>query len=456
MSRADPFDTIWRETLNPKLVQIPSCLYAEYMPRVDVYPLAVHDPAVIAIDAKFQESIGKAFGIVNSIVESVKPVGIGIPMRHLIDQIPFVLSGQQLTLSVYRYRRLLKTVPVGRVMLEQCKVIQSILLERLLLFEDMGGVAPRGVEEEWTGPTHGAQVRLSHVFRRGGKADALLDLCEVLVEEAGKVVVFVRNVLVCEAICDLLLESGRRAAFVHGRVEERERAVRLGRFRHGDIEVLVASRQLYGRGFDLPQATASVFYSPKDSARTMWQEVLRIRGTVRNPKPAYILFYAWTAEASKFWRLIQGMLRTNAEWKGFWFRWVYSEPSVFEGKRRDRTDATLRTPKKRDRESSTASFVDALMQSIDAFRREKKEVVVRALGEIADRTGFADVWPSSLVKSLLFQLGEAIAYLSRQDVVKERKIKKELSKVLHPDMHPTAKGEEKKFWHELFVAFGQL
>ena len=150
------------------------------------------------------------------------------------------------------------------------------------------------------------------------------------------------------------------------------------------------------------------------------------------------------------------MLRTNAEWEGFWFRWVYSEQGMFEEKRRTRTDAAPRTPKNRDRESSTASFIESLMQSIGALQREKKEAAVKALGDLAERTGFANVWSDSLVQSLLIQLGEVIAYFSRQGVVKERKVKRELYKVLHPDKHPTAKGEEETFWHELFVAFRRL
>lgn len=455
MSQTEPFDTIWRAKLHAKLVQIPQSQYRNYVPRVDVFPLAVHDPYVVGVDMDFQDAIAAAVGIINSAVSAVKPIGVKIPMRQLVDQLAPVLSSRQTLLRVFSGHKVLKEIPIQPDLLEQCRIIRRVLLERLLLFEDMAGALPAETVDDWTHTLGESHQSISHVFRAGGKADALVHLSQLLLEKPQKVVVFVRNILVCEAIGALLAEKSIRAAFVHGQVETAERKRRLDAFRRGDTQVLVVTRQLFGRGFDLPEAETGVFYSPKENERTMWQEMLRIRSTVRHAKRVFVLFYAWTTEASKLERLIKGMMRTNASWQGHWFCWIYSERNGLQGETATATEEVPRGQEPEARSKATRNFIRSVEEGIDASRKQQVDTIVQSLSDIAERTGFSHAWPTELVKSLLFQLSEAIVYFGKQKQITAKKIWRQLSRVLHPDMHPRASGVEKQFWHELFVALGR-
>jgi hypothetical protein len=455
VNRTEPFETVWRDRLDPQRVHIPRSQYRNYIPRVDVFPLAVYDPLVIDVDTDLQDAIGAAFGAVNNAVSAVKPIGIKIPMRQLMDQIPAILSGNRRVLKVFSGGRVIKEVPIGPVLVEQCRRIRGLLLERLLLFEDMEATS----SEATGGPTSSfdrSQRPTPHRFRRGGKVDALLRVVRLLSRDSQKVVVFVRNVSVCEAICTILLQESLNATYVHGDVGPLERRRRLDEFKNRDAEVLVATRQLFGRGFDLPEADAAVFYSPKESARTMWQEMLRIRGTVRRPKSVFILFYAWTAEASKLKRLVKGMLRTNASWEGYWFRWVYSELGEPEDREGTAAEQIPREEGHGDRGSVTQSFVRSLAEGIEMFRGEQIDQLVESLSDMAKHTGFLNVWPTELVRSLLFQLSETIVHFGKQKGITAKSIRRQMSKVFHPDKHLDATGVEKQFWHELFVALGHV
>jgi hypothetical protein len=165
----------------------------------------------------------------------------------------------------------------------------------------------------------------------------------------------------------------------------------------------------------------------------------------------YVLFYAWTAEASKMVRLLQGMLRTNASWIGDRFRWTYSE--VEDVRDRDTTTARgQRSSTGDDRSSITKEFVTTIVNRIGSLLKQKTSQINKALDEIAQQIGFLRVWPNELVRTLLFEVAATIECLPPVREITTKAIKREFAKVLHPDKHPNAVGIEKQFWHELFIA----
>jgi hypothetical protein len=409
----------------------------------------------MASDASLQQAIAEAFGIVNTIVASSNPAGIGIPMAQLIDQLQPVASGSRKFLRVYSGGRTVKKIPLRPTLMKQCARIQRYLWARLLLFEDLAVGNTDVAPARWVSSLAESSHSASRGFQAGSKAQSLTRLATNFGGKSRKLVVFVRNVAVSEGVCVLLSREGLRTVFVHGETGDPERSRRLNRFKKGDVEVLVATRKLFGRGFDLPEADAAVFYSPKTSARTMWHEMLRIRATVVEPKPVFILFYAWTAEASKLGRLIQGMNRTGAIWQHGWFQWMYSEPEVLEDEEPDQEPVET-SHSHSEIESATRDFVSSLVGSVQALSVESSETVLRSLEDVAERTGFMTVWPAPLVRSLLLQLAKTIVTLRDHTDLSPKRIRRRFSKLFHPDKHLNASGVEEDFWHELSVALSHV
>ena len=90
-------------------------------------------------------------------------------------------------------------------------------------------------------------------------------------------------------------------------MSDEERRSSVHDFTAGKATVLVANRQLGGRGFDLPMAHYCVFLTAKRDSESMWQEMLRIRSSKRITKTAYILYYSKTEEVAKLEQLLTNM-----------------------------------------------------------------------------------------------------------------------------------------------------
>lgn len=452
------FDTIWREKFAPTIIDIPKEEYRDHIPCVRMIPLGAYDARVIAADEKLSTLFAKAIETINKAVASVPPQGIGIPTLQLIRQLPELLSHRESTLRVFSGRHVIKQIHLGPSLLDECRKLQTVMLERLLLFEDFGAAIPPSEVDRWADITSDKFKSLPHSFAQRAKLEILLQLVQAEPQE--RIVIFVRNVPVCEAIHELLSKRGIAASFAHGEVKEEERQTHLHRFKSGHARVLVVTRQLFGRGFDLPEADQAIFYSPKDSEKTMWQEMLRIRSTVRKPKICYVLFYAWTAEASKMGRLLTRVLTTGGVTKEFYVFWSFHEEegefapvdtgrggtegaAVFEQQVGDQQMPGATAPE------VTAKFVTHLFRSLSRVLKKRREVVLEWLNKTAAECGFLAVWPRNLVEMLLHELCATFQSLSASE---PSNVKRILSRVFHPDKHPHAGPTERQFWHELFVA----
>jgi Helicase conserved C-terminal domain len=448
MNRGRTFETIWREEFDPTLVHIPREEYRTYVPLVNMYPLAVYDEDVIRVDDRFKEALSLSFNKVNKVVTGVRPRGIGISMRQLIKQIPLILSGAESSLRVFIRNRLAKQVPVDSHLKVECRRINSVILERLLLFEDLPGIMTADEFDDWADSQDDEPQSSSHVFRRGEKLSGLLGLLER--ESSEKVAIFVRNIPVCESVCEFLLEKGFKATFLHGGMDD-ARQQRLEEFKTGITQILVVTRQLFGRGFDLPQADKAIFYSPKQSAHVMWQEMLRIRSTGRKLKTVFVLFYAWTAEHTKMMRLLAAMFETGAKFVGGVFRWSYSQEEEPLDKEDFEEEVSEQAKASHDFKSATKLFVAAVIDYVGRFAKETAKEIEDFLRKTADDVGFSKAWPLELVETLFRALSVTIERLRARNDITRKRIKNDLAKVFHPDKHAEAVGTAKDFWHELSV-----
>jgi len=452
MTSASGSGNIWREQFNPQPIHIPRPLYYDFLPCAEVVLRPVYDEFAVETDAIFQEAIGRAFQRVKAIVARIQPSTIQISLRQLVEQIPSILSGSQSVLRVFIGWRLVKTIPVDRALISSCRTIQRILLERLLLFEDLQSILKGDEVDTWTETFDNSAHTLVRIFRKGAKLYTLIKLVQASAGNSNKVVVFVRNIPVCENVARAIAEEGILTEFIHGNINETDRKLKLENFRNGKSCVLVVTRQLFGRGFDIPQADIAIFYSPKESERIMWQEMLRVRGTIKFPKKAFVLYYAWTSETDKMLRLLRGILRTNAIWVDNCLRWTYAEVETNESERE--TSAPKYTQKQNDRERSsiTSAFLGSVLNNFQAFMKLHADQIAKTLIELAENVGFLQTWPHELVRLLISELGVTIESLAASGTVDNQdRIKKVLAKVFHPDKHPSALGVEKQFWHELFI-----
>jgi Helicase conserved C-terminal domain len=458
MGKAKSFDTIWREKFDPVVIDVPKEEYRDFTPVVHVIPFSVHDPQVFSADERLTAIFAEAIQLISVIVKSVPPRGVSIPTLQLIRQLPEILSKRSSFLRVFAGRRIVKEIPVSSALLEDCRNLQRVMLERLLLFEDLEGTIPDSEVDRWASANAQGLRSLAHAFVKRTKLTTLVGLLGAVAEK--QTVIFVRNVPVCEGIFEHLRSKGLRVSFAHGEVADEERLRSVQAFKRGDSQVLVVTRQLFGRGFDLPQAEQAIFYSPKDSPHTMWQEMLRIRSTLRKIKTCFVLFYAWTAEARKMNRLLERILKTGGALHEFYVRWSYSEVEdnvpADEAPAQDQEGAAEFDTKPRSEAKvgataaeATRGFVVQLLDSISAFLRKNRDQILKSLQMAAEKTGFLKAWPRELLEILFRDLA---ATLETAAFSEPQKAKKFLAYVFHPDKHPTATAVEKDFWHELFVA----
>ena len=133
MKKEQNFDTIWREKFSPQLVYVPQDLYKEYLPIVDVIPYPVYDENVIDIDFKFQDTISDSFHRICKAATRIYPYIYVPTIKQLIDQLAAILSGEQNEIYVIGYHRLIKSIPIDDLLLQDCRKIQMVILEEAIV-----------------------------------------------------------------------------------------------------------------------------------------------------------------------------------------------------------------------------------------------------------------------------------------------------------------------------------
>lgn len=109
-----------------------------------------------------------------------------------------------------------------------------------------------------------------------------------------RVLVFHEDIAACTAIHTVLAENGARSGVYHSRLPTRERAEILGRFRRGDIEILVTCRAL-DEGFNVPEAQVGIIAASTATRRQRIQRLGRILRPAKGKQSAIVYSLAATA-----------------------------------------------------------------------------------------------------------------------------------------------------------------
>jgi superfamily II DNA or RNA helicase len=312
---------IWDRKYAPTYIDIPKDRYQRFIPVATVIPVGISDAKVYAEDRWIRREIAQRLVAVQEGIVSV--TGVTISPTLLFDRIEEIIRYKSIKIGKA------KPIKLRLETIQACYEFKLLKHYRLNVFEDLSSNLSTNVRM----PEEATRLAENIRFLGGMKINALASRIEEELLERRRVVVFIRFVETIIGIASVLRQRGINLEFVFGEQEPVNRQAVLNEFKAGRIRVLIASRELFGRGFDLPEADTAIFYSPKDNVRTIWQEFLRIRSTHHNSKRIYVFFYLWTAESAKMERLLRQMWMHGANRKKtrkHQYVWEFSEDARSE------------------------------------------------------------------------------------------------------------------------------
>lgn len=299
-------------SLKPAYVSIPQRYYAEFIPHAQIIAVAISDLYVRALDQAIDEETSLMLNWISG------AVGFPIDPVYVLPRLTQIRAGHMALAPGYRR----EFAPLVSGLLGRLQWLSHL---SDFVYEDMARDTgwydeetfrydaelqrriPATVRRVDDPPRTGDQITMHAEFR--GKADNLNRILARHVEERG--VIFFRNVRILDLFAGKLAAEGRTAVIVHGRQSTAENDRALVRFRASNNMLLLITRDTGKRGLDLPEADFAIFYSPKSREDVTWQEVSRIRSTLRDTKNTYILFYSGTGEEAKMAAMIRALERTS-------------------------------------------------------------------------------------------------------------------------------------------------
>ncbi len=296
------------KSLSPSFITMPESSYRRYIPHAEIRAVGVIDRWVEGMDAAIEDEIDLHL---NWIVGEIKAP---IDASYVFPRISGILSGR---LPLVQGRSTVLT-PRLRFLLRRLQWASHL---GDFLFEDMAAnfwaehrlISKFSLIERRWYPASVLRIETRTVggSRMPEPRAKLQSLFAILGKHVGeKGVVFFRNVRILEEVATRLLDAGITLVTYHGDQTPEARSQGLARFRAGKVALLLITRDSGKRGLDLPEGDFAVFYSPKSRDDVTWQEVSRIRGTIHNKKPTYVLYYANTAEQRK-WEDLAAALRRS-------------------------------------------------------------------------------------------------------------------------------------------------
>lgn len=301
-----------KRTFRPAPIAIAPRAYATFSPTARIHVKLVRDQTVALLDGAIGTdlmfAINELCGMLRGYVDE----------NWLFPRLPGLLA-KPATLRAIRLRDG-RTVSVNGQILKACSAVQAAVTRSVFLQEDMFEGYTAATEEflffAWDSDEPKRLTRPRFIARPPeneyrpalhGKFAAALELARTREKERG--VVFVRYVQLAEAIAACLRASGLAAETLHGDMRPQQQSAAQERFA-GRPGLLIMTRDTGKRGLDLPQAEYAIFYSPKASEVTSWQELSRIRSNVGRTKDSYFLAYAGTREEQRLADLI-GLMETS-------------------------------------------------------------------------------------------------------------------------------------------------
>jgi superfamily II DNA/RNA helicase len=301
----------WLEAFELEQVAVPAELVGEYAAFVQLHPVRILDEVAVTADAAIDLVIIDTLRKIRKALTDEFLVNPEIDPDNLERQAARILAGERSTLyipslgmrvDVHHYPNLLALLArFMRANAERIFLYEGRLAEVLV---DTYEKRARTEDGESVKVVSVSQVEYQVAPQRTNKITMLTGLINARRKEHG--LVLVRHTDVNKFICGVLTEAGIVNVGMTGEMSDDKRRRALESFEKGTAHVLVINRQMGGRGFDLPTARFALFLSPKRSEETMWQEMLRIRSSRRDPKDVYVMYFDRTRETMKCDAFVEG------------------------------------------------------------------------------------------------------------------------------------------------------
>jgi DEAD/DEAH box helicase/Helicase conserved C-terminal domain len=293
----------------PLAVDIPKRAYSAFLPTARVRLRLVDDASVCLFD----EAIGT--DLMFALNELGAALKAHVDESWLFPRLPGLLAKPP-SIRVIRLTNG-RTVAANKDALNACSALQAAINRSVFLQEDMLGGYAAQVEkflfQRWDAvepvllerprfivrpPTNEYQPALQ------GKYEAVVRIAQSRPGERG--VVFVRYVQLAETLATAVRSHRIRVETLHGEMTHLAQSAAQERFAQ-DGGLLVLTRDTGKRGLDLPQAHYAIFYSPKGSEVSSWQELSRIRSNMTTTKDSFFLTYRGTREQERLMNLVNLM-----------------------------------------------------------------------------------------------------------------------------------------------------
>ncbi len=152
-------------------------------------------------------------------------------------------------------------------------------------------------------PSRHADGPVEHEFVAVTSADKLDRLIDVLGEERGLALVFVRTKLGADRLADKLRARGVEAAAMHGDMSQGARERALERFRGGKVTTLVAT-DVAARGLDLDAISHVINYDPPEDGKGYVHRVGRTGRAGRSGQGITLVLPEQQAEVSRVAKML--------------------------------------------------------------------------------------------------------------------------------------------------------
>lgn len=293
-------------SFNPSYVTIDPKHYADFIPHAQIIAVEVHDASIIELDRAIDDEVSLLLNWISG------SVGFHLDPAYVLPRLTQIRAGH-LGLRPGGQRSQSNEVAglLGRLQLmshvpdflyeDMAKGFEWIFEEASRFDRELKNRIPVTSRRVVAPPKEHGQIVMRP--EPHGKFRALFLILARHPRQRG--VIFFRNIRILNAAAARLASEGHATVQVHGEQTPAANDGALARFRNGRDMLLLITRDTGKRGLDLPEADFAIFYSPKSRDDVTWQEVSRIRSTLRDRKNTYILFYGGTGEARKMAAVIE-------------------------------------------------------------------------------------------------------------------------------------------------------
>jgi hypothetical protein len=293
-------------------IDINTSLAQDFVPHVRINPIGVFDPQTFALDRVLRKHLGENINVIKQAMADTLDDKHPLRMRQIVSQMRDIAYGKKDRFYLFFRKQSPISIPVDKELQKAFQHIVRIIDLRLLLFEDLvPDISPNPElisERDELHPDDYYEQQNTRINLHG-KVRAVKRLVLELGEKRG--LIFCRNLEICEYLAGVFIGQGHSVSIIHSRIDVPEQQERIRFFKRHKKSMLLMTRYAGLRGFDIPEADYAIFYSPKDQEEVMWQEISRIRSTIKDPKEIYILYYKGTGEEDKYNRLLWHMRGRN-------------------------------------------------------------------------------------------------------------------------------------------------